>query len=374
MIRQWRALTALLILVPPLDAQVLAGRATSLIVTTPVPAFSAAAPSAFAASPALSPLTPAFLPSAAEGPAGVSILDALREGGSPEESAGRISFDGSEEFSSPSGAIYILRPFKHPAVPGGIALVQSQPAPASTVRSVPGTEGLQGEALLDKVGQIAASHQKTNDYRAASHYIFKTADHLMIGGVSGVVDAYSGVFVPGNSSEGADYPETGDQDGDGYHEKNGMNIEHLWPQSLFEHKLPMRADIHHLMPTFQHPNGVRANLPFGEVEGKPDYQNNAGAKRGGGFFEPPDMTKGRAARGLLYFYSRYKKSSFFNRRVARFWNVQIETLLRWNRQFPPDAQEMRRNDLVEQYQGNRNPFVDDPGLADLIGAEALRAH
>lgn len=383
MIRRWRAPAALLLLASPLDAQVLAGRAISPV--APVPAFSAAAaPSACAAPPALSPPIPAFppsaavpalfaLPLAAEGPAGVSILDAVRESASPEVSSGRIAFDGAEAFVSRSGAVFVLTPFTHPAVRGGATLVQSQPAPTTVVRAVPGTEGLSGGALLDKVGQIAAKNHKTKGYLAASYYIFKTADHVMVGGVSGVVDAYSGVFVPGSSGEGSDYPETGDQDGDGYHDKNGMNIEHLWPQSLFKQEMPMRADIHHLMPTFQHPNGVRGNLPFGEIKGKPDYHNNAGAKRGGGFFEPPDMTKGRAARSLLYFYSRYKNSSFFNRRVARFWNVQIETLLRWNRRFPPDAQEMRRNDLVERYQGNRNPFVDDPGLADRIGAAALRA-
>ncbi|MDD5628471.1 MAG: endonuclease, partial [Elusimicrobia bacterium] len=36
------------------------------------------------------------------------------------------------------------------------------------------------------------------------------------------------------------------------------------------------------------------------------------------------------------------------------------------------AYEKRRNDLVEEFQGNRNPFIDDPALADRIGAEAFR--
>ena len=56
-----------------------------------------------------------------------------------------------------------------------------------------------------------------------------------------------------------------------------------------------------------------------------------------------------------------------------FWNQQIKVMLDWNRKYPPDAFEARRNDLVETYQGNRNAFVEDPGLADRIGADALRA-
>ena len=47
-------------------------------------------------------------------------------------------------------------------------------------------------------------------------------------------------------------------------------------------------------------------------------------------------------------------------------------LLEWNRTFPPSNQERGRNALVERFQGNRNPFIDDPSLADRIGAEGFR--
>jgi len=403
--RRWRALAALILLASPLAAQVVTGRIASPIVATPliVPSLSAAAGAATVVVPTLlsSPLSavmaapsaltvsaPIALPAAPAAAFALPTLSAAADGlksaptntersqagaDSPAGSYGRVLFDGSGRIVSQHGTVFVPTP----KIPGDARrtarLVQVGPAAKATVRPVSGTEGLSGKELLDTVGQIAAKNQKTNEYKAASHYIFKTADHVMVGGVSGVVDAYSGTFVPGNSDQGGDYPERGDEDGDGYHEGNGMNIEHTWPQSLFGRGLPMRADIHHLMATFQHPNSVRGSLPFGEVKGRPDYENKAGAKRGDGYFEPPDMTKGRVARSLLYFYARYKGSPFMNGRVTQFWNGQIETMLRWNREFPPDAQEMRRNDLVEQYQGNRNPFVDDPGLADRIGADALRS-
>jgi len=139
----------------------------------------------------------------------------------------------------------------------------------------------------------------------------------------------------------------------------------------------MVGDLHILMATLDLPNEMRGSLPFGVVKGARDYENKAGAKRGGGVFEPPDFTKGRVARAMLYFYARYKGQEFFDARTdartARFWNAQIETMLDWNRRFPPSVEERRRNDHVESFQGNRNPFVDDPSLADKIGAESWRA-
>ena len=45
--------------------------------------------------------------------------------------------------------------------------------------------------------------------------------------------------------------------------------------------------------------------------------------------------------------------------------------LKWNREDPPDEWEQSRNDRVEHYQGNRNPFIDEPDLADRIGREAF---
>ncbi|MBI3288900.1 MAG: endonuclease [Elusimicrobia bacterium] len=282
----------------------------------------------------------------------------------------REFFDGEGTLKSEAGAVFA-------AVPKGDGAVRVHilaPGPSATPRPVDGTDGLSGRALLDQVATIAQrGHRRpAPEYNAASDYLFSKADHVTINGVSGVIDAYSGIFVPGNGKNGGDYPEPGDANEDGFPDRAGMNVEHTWPQSLFRKLLPMRSDLHHLMATFMHPNSVRGALPFGEVTGTPDYENKAGAKRGGGVFEPPDAVKGRVARGLLYYYARYRNSSQFGYSSAAFWNRQIPILLKWNREFPPDAFEARRNDLVEAFQGNRNPFIDEPGLADRIGAEVLR--
>jgi len=134
----------------------------------------------------------------------------------------------------------------------------------------------------------------------------------------------------------------------------------------------MKSDVHHLMATFIHPNSVRASLPFGVVSGQGQYHNKDGAKADQSAFEPPDETKGRVARALLYFVPRYYDKSITNGSFGeQFWNEKLDVILSWNRDFPPTREERSRNDLVQSFQGNRNPFVDDPGLADRIGRDAF---
>lgn len=354
--------------------------APSLVLALAAPALSPA----FALSPAITPVPVAAL--AAPLPAAAK---AERPNGVPEgaktpvaaatpvdgwasrfnfQPSGQV-FDGARAIKSEVGATFQAVPKGRGAV--RVHLVER--APLAAPKPVHGTEGLTGKPLLDALNQISGRGHKERSYAEASDYMFAKADHVIINGVSGVVDAYSGIFVPGTSKEGGDYPERGDPNGDGYNDGQGMNVEHTWPQSLFNKALPMRSDLHHLMATFMHPNSVRGHMPFGVVTGRPDYENKAGAKRGNGVFEPPDAVKGRVARGLLYFYSRYKDSRMFGRTSVVFWNQQVELMMKWNRQFPPDAFEARRNDLVEQWQGNRNPFIDDYTLADRVGADAFRA-
>ncbi len=183
--------------------------------------------------------------------------------------------------------------------------------------------------------------------------------------MSGVVDAYTAAFIPGTSEKGGDYPESNRQRQDGYLKLDYLNLEHLWPQISFHRLLPMLVDLHCLLPVSFYVNEVRGNLPFGEVKGKPTYSNSGGTKMGEGVFEPPDAYKGRIARAMLYFYTRY-----YDQKIEGFdvyFGSRIEMFLRWNREHPPDAEELRRNDLVEEIQHNRNPFVDDFRLADLVG-------
>lgn len=45
---------------------------------------------------------------------------------------------------------------------------------------------------------------------------------------------------------------------------------------------------------------------------------------------------------------------------------KLSALIQWHQQDPVDAKEIARNNAIFGYQGNRNPFIDDPSWADCI--------
>ncbi|MFA6316701.1 MAG: endonuclease [Elusimicrobiota bacterium] len=258
----------------------------------------------------------------------------------------------------------------HPQTEAEIVKAQAQ-TPSQAAGNAE-TASLSGSALLASAHEISGRGFHVKSYDEARDYMYSVADHVEQQGRTGILDAYSGAFLPGRGGDGGSYKEGGDQNGDGYTD-HGVNAEHIWPQSFFDRGLPMRSDLHHLMATLEHPNSIRSNYPFGEIKtDRPEYSNKGGAKMDQGVFEPPDFTKGRVARAAFYFYARYNDKRIFMGAAPNFWTrANIEILLRWNKEFPPSQFEQDRNDLVQRWQGNRNPFIDDPSLADRIGADAF---
>jgi hypothetical protein len=47
-------------------------------------------------------------------------------------------------------------------------------------------------------------------------------------------------------------------------------------------------------------------------------------------------------------------------------NDMPDLLIEWNQEDPVSDFELTRNDVIYSYQGNRNPFIDNPFLASLI--------
>jgi hypothetical protein len=148
-----------------------------------------------------------------------------------------------------------------------------------------------------------------------------------------------------------------------------LNTEHTWPQSKFTTRFPtamQKSDIHHLFPTDSSLNSHRSSLQFGEVGKEMEKlkcpQNRLGQEvsgKGGTVFEPPVAHRGNVARAIFYFATRYK---------MKVSGAQEATLKKWNREDPVDAQEIERNNMVEDVQGNRNPYVDYPELIDQVKA------
>lgn len=189
----------------------------------------------------------------------------------------------------------------------------------------------------------------------------------------------------------------------------GYNREHVWCQSLSTPSGSSSqlwgttgggADMHHLRPTEVRINSTRNNNLYGEVGSSRDSYKvysklgtNTTYALGGyyndGVFEPIDSVKGDAARILFYVYTHYNSykvsaafgsyastngsgdSSYFGTNELPITNVVKASsasaawsmLLSWNELDPVDSMEMKRNEQVAVYQGNRNPFIDYPDLA-----------
>jgi len=254
------------------------------------------------------------------------------------------------------------------------------PSPVPPLRARPGylaaAAGLSGEKLFQFL-HTATEYPPPGtgtDYLKAKKYMFSIADNTGCEGGPGVTAFYSQVCVKGNSEHGEDYKERGDANGDGLYDSDGMNAEHTWPQGFFNKRPPMKSDLHHIFPTFTLVNGMRGSEPFAEVS-RADYATLSGSKLGPEGFEPCDAVKGDVARALLYFVVRYYNVNISdNMDYKDFWTSRIPMFLDWDKRDPADAAEKRRNDLIESYQGNRNPFVDDASLAGKIGLKILQSH
>ncbi len=178
----------------------------------------------------------------------------------------------------------------------------------------------------------------------------------------------------------------------------GYNREHLLPQSWFGSKTdPMYSDIAHVVPTDARLNGMRSDNPFGEVTDKASQvstskngysrwgapNKNLGAPTGlTKVFEPNDEIKGDIARIYFYMMTAYEdiimswpwRSSrtatyVFDNAGTAYEPMQpwvMDMLMRWSEQDPVDSIEQARNQGVWRVQGNRNPYVDYPGLEQYV--------
>ncbi len=157
------------------------------------------------------------------------------------------------------------------------------------------------------------------------------------------------------------------------------NREHSLPKSWFGGDVfPMYTDLFHLYPTDGYVNGMRGNYPFGEV-GSVNWTSKNGSKRGtssstgysGIVFEPIDAYKGDFARTYFYMSTRYKDRNLGQESTSMFTGSELDSwavnvLLKWHREDPVSLKETDRNNAVEEYQHNRNPFIDYPELAEYI--------
>ncbi len=159
--------------------------------------------------------------------------------------------------------------------------------------------------------------------------------------------------------------------------------EHLWCQSFFADDAKIKTDAFNVRPVDYAVNDVRSNrfydtvpAPASTLAAAPGSRYNTSA------WEPRDSDKGAIARAVFYMAVCYDGTaggvSTTKLTLSDTPNLstntfgKLSTLLAWNRQYPVTEAERRRNQLVYgSYQRNRNPFVDDRYLADLVFGGAL---
>jgi|GEM_PF-2009858 len=150
------------------------------------------------------------------------------------------------------------------------------------------------------------------------------------------------------------------------------NREHMWPDSLGGSA--MEGDLHAMRPTDPNINSTRGNLRYGEVSGGSAAKANSlngnriGGYRDNSLFEPLDNAKGDCARVVLY---DYVVTSSMSSVTTVFESV--DTLLAWCAQDPVDEYEMSRNDVGQEIEGCRNPFVDYPELGWILMGKPIPA-
>lgn len=200
---------------------------------------------------------------------------------------------------------------------------------------------------------------------------------------------------------------------------DALNREHCWPQSYgFKDDSgasgPAGTDLHHLMAGDAQVNSNgHNNYVYGKVTKNTDEWQEAinlrpkisGNKVGAAtatypedlgkstrIFEPQDSDKGDIARSIFYMCAKYNNYAQISDEITKYNPFlalsnyiyadgksisssdttpatygMVNVLLEWNKLDPPDSYEIYRNDLIyNNYQNNRNPFIDFPSWADYI--------
>lgn len=135
---------------------------------------------------------------------------------------------------------------------------------------------------------------------------------------------------------------------------DGINV---WVETSVDSLRHGNSDAHHLRAADSGTNSSRGNKNYGV---------------GGSFYNGPDGSQGSwhgdVARSVFYMVLRYTGLDVVNGDPESSQGLigDLATLVEWHRQDPPDDFEMHRNNVIYEWQINRNPFIDDPEMVEYI--------
>lgn len=158
--------------------------------------------------------------------------------------------------------------------------------------------------------------------------------------------------------------------------KRGLNVEHVYPASWMAKHLGcgarrqcrtdsqrfnfMEADLHNLYPSLARINQARSNYKYSLLPNTPKFVEwcDFKVKKSKKLAQPRRIARGNFARSIFYMHREYGLP------VPQ---IMKGLLLRWNRADRVSRHERRRNNAIERLQGTRNPFIDNPRLANSLG-------
>lgn len=282
-------------------------------------------------------------------------------------------------------------------------------------------DGTSGKELLSAIQQVAKIGYRTTDFRYDSVWLaFKYTD-IRTDGL--IWEIYSDCNFEYEKDRTSNTSQTG--------ECKGYNREHAMCQSWFGKKSnedlydlhgnkassSMKntpgSDIFHIYPASYGMNSRRGNRPYGEVLTAANTSGNgtkygtpvttksvtnsiAGAYVEGtitvstNVLEPADEYKGDIARSYFGTMVKWAGEWAFNKNELGnvifdatidvdthygpennygFTDYGLALMLSWHRQDPVSQKEVDRNNGIQKTQGNRNPFIDYPYLAEFIWGE-----
>ncbi len=147
-----------------------------------------------------------------------------------------------------------------------------------------------------------------------------------------------------------------------------INIEHIFPMAWVVNALDCKdrrdcryrkkfnfieSDLHNLYPSRRDLNMLRGSHRFGKIKGelRAIGSYNFKVDKKNRIIEPAPASQGEIARAMFHMSQTYDLKIF---------KKQAETLAYWNKVDQPSKEEMRRNNLIENLQGTRNHFIDNP--------------
>lgn len=223
------------------------------------------------------------------------------------------------------------------------------------------------ESALKEAAKALGKDHKVVSYGEETWTAFELTDVVLVGDRPAWRDMYSNELV---------WVETG---------HGSLNIEHSVPKSWWGGTVnEAYQDLFHLNPSNPSANNRKSNWPLGIV-GSVSWTNGittlgspTGGTGGGAatVFEPADEFKGDFARAYFYVFTTYdalpwmeETDWMYDTEEWAYPTLQqwaINMLLDWAEKDPVDSYELARNEAIYGIQGNRNPFIDIPELAQYV--------